>query len=165
MTRYGKIIYYIGLCYIILWTTALIVWPFLPFEFSNTRYKVSCFTVSALVFAVAIVFTLVKQYGNAKPGINLTIIVKVGLALIVSLVALLAYVLADFSEDRADWVVFKNKHNPAKNVVLRYIDSDMSGNTRYNTKYVYRLNGWFNYALDIDTVSIDRQEWIKVDSK
>jgi hypothetical protein len=142
----------------------LTIGQYLPFQFNNQNTAESFYHLIWLTFPLAILLTLLRPGKNSKgTGKALTIV-----AAIVSLVFLSFFVFArTMCGYITDEVLFVNKSDTTLKIVEKHYDcgatdSDLPKYEYYKTKALIRQ---ILYSKQVDTLRLDKNEWLKTNSK
>jgi hypothetical protein len=164
MTTSQRIVFWVSTCWIILCVFILTIGQYLPLQFSNENIAQNFYRLIWLTFPLAVLLTLLRPGRNSKgTGKALTIVIA-----IVSLVFLTLFVFGKtLCGYITDEVLFVNKFDTNLKIVERHYDCGATDNDlpKYEFYKTKALTRQILYSKQIDTLHLDKNEWIKANGK
>jgi hypothetical protein len=164
--KFLRIIYWISIFLICFWISVSIIGPFLPIECVNEELENNYYIIHFWGLPVAILTTLT---GTIKLDDTLgSIVGKVCLTIFSSVFSMIFMTLLFFT-NMCSWtngrVIFENKEVSSIKIIEREYGCGAtdSGEPVYKIFKVQEVTKYFIKVTEIDTVTIDRAEWMRVE--
>lgn len=164
MTTFRRIFFWISTCWIIVCAFILTIGQYLPFQFSNENTAQNFCLLIWLTFPLAILLTLLRP-GKTSKGTGKALTVATA---IVSPVFLSFFVFGKtMCGYITDKVLFVNKSDTGLKIVEKHYDcgatdTDLPKYEYYKTKALTRQ---ILYSKQVDTLGLDKNEWLKKNGK
>lgn len=163
-----KIVYRTSVLLIFFLPGLLILWQFIPLYFASDDIENDCCLILSIVFLAAILGTMARTLKQADhPAI---IVGKILLTLFVSFCAAFVVLILVFGTTMCGWtertVLFINKSNSNITIVTREFGCGAtdSGLPTIRTVKKRNITPFFIQVTPIDTSTIDKEKWIRVES-
>ena len=162
-------IYKISVIVICFWIFTAILGNILPLEFTDTWLEGFINVLRLLsvpVAAVVIVRRIAKRDGILPIKIG-KIFLIVCMSCIFILTAFIQALFGGMCKWGTDRIYFENKANPSIKIVRRGLSCGAwdSGQPRYEISLVRNVTGYFIWAPGVDTNSINKNLWDRIDKK
>ncbi len=166
MKTFFKIIFSISIFLLCFWIGAAILGHFIPLEFADKNaqyifYKIRFFGIPVIVFVALLRFINPKEPANAIIGKSILIIFAAGFAFLIMVVSLFGG-MCEWTTDR---IYFENKKNPSIKIVRRNYGCGAydSGLPQYKICKARNITGYLVWMPEIDTNTIDKNFWKRID--
>jgi len=165
-----KIVHWISIIFLFLWILIPILGLFIPLEFANNDSEEIYIMIRFYGFPIAA--TLLILTGMMKRKHTVTLIVTK--AIIAICIAIFSFFIAAIFllGGVCGWITdnkmfFENKQNPSIKIVMRSFDCGAfdSSYPDFKAYKVRKITKDFIWATKIDTNQINKNEWIRVESK